>query len=83
MLTAWQQAKVVCIFMLLGAGLLFTWKLSHTSPRVMVLDPMIERFETDYSVYRLRFAVDGVELAPCHIVAWHQTGKWTMRCGGL
>lgn len=79
-LTAWQQMKVACVFTLLGAGLLFAWKLDHNTPQVMILDPMIERFETDYSVYRLRFAVGGVETQPCHFVAWHQSGKWSARC---
>jgi len=49
---------------------------------VTLLDPVIERAEADYSVYRLRFAWLGAEIAPCHIVAWHQSGKWTVRCTG-
>ena len=79
-LTAWQQLAFALAFAALGAGALFAWRLDRVAPQVTVLDPMIERFEADYSVYRLRFAADGVELAPCHIVAWHQTGKWSVRC---
>ena len=79
-LTAWQQLAFALAFAALGAGVLFAWRLDRVTPQVTVLDPMIERFEADYSVYRLRFEVGGVETSPCHIVAWHQTGKWGVRC---
>ena len=79
-LTAWQQVSFAFAFVILGAVLVATLKLPRPYDPVVILDPVIERHETDYSVYRLRFAALGAELPPCHIVAWHQTMKWTVRC---
>lgn len=79
-LTAGQQAIFSLGFAALGAVAAAAWWPSRTVDPVVLLDPVIERSEADYSVYRLRFASSGTELAPCHIVAWHQTGKWTVRC---
>lgn len=81
-LTAWQQISFALMFILLGAGLLFAWGLNRIAPVVSVLDPVIERFEPDYSVYKIRFTVDGVETAPCHIVIYSETVKWNVRCWG-
>lgn len=65
----------------LALGIALMWCTMHFAAPVRLLDPMIERAEADYSIYRVRFEWMGVETAPCHFVAWHQTGKWTARCG--
>ena len=82
-LTAWQQAAFACAFALLGVALVLAWRLDRAAPpQITVLDPVIERFEPDYSVYRLRFAANGAEIAPCHLVVYGETGKWNVRCWG-
>ena len=47
---------------------------------VDVLTPEIERFQPDYSVYRIRFGWRGMEISSCHIVIYGETGKWTVKC---
>ena len=79
-LTARQQFAFALTFAVLGAAAAFALEPPSPTIPVTLLDPVIERFEADYSVYRLRFAIAGDEIDPCHIVAWHQTGKWTVRC---
>lgn len=77
-----QQFGFGLLFAALGAASLSV-VLLHSAPSlppVVLLDPKIERFENDYSVFRIRFEWRGLELPSCHIVAWHQTGKWTARC---
>ena len=81
-LTAWQQAAFGIVFAVLGVGVVLAWELNRIAPTVTVLDPVIERFEKDYSVYKLRFAAGGVELAPCHLVVYGESGKWNVRCWG-
>ncbi len=84
--TVRQQIAAALLVAALGAlgvlAALAWWLQRLPAVQVTVLDPVIERFERDYSVYRIRFAWLGAEIEPCHIVAWHETGKWTVRCGG-
>jgi hypothetical protein len=88
--TQWQQLGAALGFAALGAIAALMWadrraeKLAAAAA-VFVLDPKIERagnpaIEGDYSIYRLRFSWQGNEITPCHLVAWHTTGKWSLRC---
>ena len=47
---------------------------------VIVAGVEIERLKPDYSVYRIRFEWNAVEISSCHIVIYGETGKWTVKC---
>lgn len=81
--TQLQQLALALLCAAIGAAAALVY-VAEREPAALAsfkaLDPVIERVDTDYSIYRLRWQLLGVEVKPCHLVAWHQTGKWTLKC---
>lgn len=80
-LTVRQQIAFALVCAALGAAgavVAAAHQLERIAP-VAVFSGEIERFQPDYSVYRLRFQWRGHEISSCHIVIYGDR-KWAVKC---
>lgn len=81
-MTVAQQLRLAVIAGAIGAAaavLGVRWYLKENPAPMVVLDPVVERAATDYSVVRIRFEQAGARTS-CHLVLNHVRDGWTLRC---
>lgn len=81
-MTVAQQLRLAAVAGAIGAAVAILgvrWYLQENPAPVVILDPVVERAATDYSVVRIGFEQAGAETW-CHLVLRPQSAGWMLRC---